>query len=132
MMNSVQLIGRIASDPELSYTPNGVAKTTFRIAVQRDMKSTAGAQQADFINVIAWKGSAEYLTKYPAKGRLFGVIGHIETSSFVDKDGQQQYRTRVNAHRVWSLEKPKDYVDAEGTEDQPETSGELADPFDDE
>ncbi len=102
-MNSVALAGRLVADPELKYTPSGVAVCSFRIAVDRRMKSETGEKQADFINVVAWRQSAEFVANYLTKGSLVGVEGSIQSRSWVQQDGQKRYATEVVAYRVEGL-----------------------------
>lgn len=113
-MNVVVLIGRMVADPELKYTPSGVAVTTFRIAVDRRFKSETGEKQADFIDVVAWKQSAEFAANYLSKGRLVGVHGRIQTRSWVQQDGQKRFKTEVVAENLQGLDRPKEGGQAPG------------------
>lgn len=108
MLNSVILIGRMVADPELKYTPSGVAVTSFRIAVDRRFKSETGEKQADFIDIVAWKQSAEFAANYLTKGRLVAVQGRIQTRSWVQQDGQKRFKTEVVAESVQGLDRPKE------------------------
>lgn len=99
-MNSVILIGRLARDPELSYTPNTqVAVCRFTIAVDRP-KRNGEDQGADFIRVTTWGRQAETCDRYLSKGRLISVQGRIQTGSYKDRSGQTVYTTDVVADRV--------------------------------
>lgn len=142
MLNVVVLIGRMVADPELKYTPNGVAVTSFRIAVDRRFKSETGEKQADFIDVVAWKQSAEFAANYLSKGRLVAVHGRLQSRSWVQQDGQKRYKTEVVADNVQGLDRPKegqapaaapqpaegDYVPPETPAGGPETDMDY-DPF---
>ena len=99
-MNVVTLVGRMVADPELKYTPSGIAVCSFRIAVDRRAKSDTGEKQADFINIVAWRQSAEFAANYLTKGSLVGVEGSIQSRSWVQQDGQKRYATEVVAYRV--------------------------------
>lgn len=86
-MNNVSLIGRLTKDPELRYTPSGVAVARFTLAVNRTFKKE-GEQQADFINVVTWRKTAENTANFLRKGSLAGVVGRIQTGSY---DGQDDF-----------------------------------------
>jgi len=106
-MNVVVLIGRMVADPELKYTPSGVAVCTFRIAVDRRVKA-GEEKQADFINIVAWQKSAEFAANYLGKGRLVGVQGRMQSRSWVQQDGQKRYMTEVIAENLQGLDRPKE------------------------
>ena len=105
-MNVVALIGRVVADPELRYTPNGVAVTTLRVAVDRRFKSQSGEKETDFFDVIAWRQSAEFAANYLTKGRLIGVQGRLQQRSWVQADGQKRSKIEVVADSVQGLDKP--------------------------
>lgn len=106
-MNVVVLIGRMVADPELKYTPSGVAVCSFRIAVDRRVKS-GEEKQADFLDVVAWRQSAEFAANYLHKGRLVGVQGRIQSRSWVQQDGQKRYKTEIVADSLQGLDRPRD------------------------
>ena len=108
MMNVVALVGRMVADPELKYTPSGVAVCSLRIAVDRRFKSESGEKQADFLDVVAWRQSAEFAANYLTKGRLVGVQGRLQSRSWVQPDGQKRYKTEVVADSIQGLDKPKE------------------------
>ena len=99
-MNNVSLIGRLTADPELKHTPNGIATTRFSIAVDRQFAKQGEERQADFINIIAWRQTAEFICKYFAKGRRIALTGQIRTGSYTDKDGNKRYTFEVQADNV--------------------------------
>ncbi|HSX49283.1 MAG TPA: single-stranded DNA-binding protein, partial [Candidatus Saccharimonadales bacterium] len=101
-MNTVNLIGRLTKDPELRYTANGTAVCSFTIAVNRQFKSE-GQPEADFINCVAWKKSAEHLANYQKKGNQIGVTGRIQTRSY-DGDNGKVFVTEVVAENVQFLD----------------------------
>lgn len=107
-MNVVVLIGRMVADPELKYTPSGIANCTFRIAVNREYKSASGEREADFIDIVAWRQRAEFVANYMAKGRLVAVQGSLQVRSWVQQDGQKRYKTEVIADNVQGLDRPKE------------------------
>lgn len=108
MINRVVLVGRLTKDPELRYTPNGVAVCTFTLAVNRPFTNQQGDREADFINCVAWRGTAENLANYQKKGNLIGIDGRIQTRSYEGNDGKRRYVTEVIAESVQFLEPKKD------------------------
>jgi len=116
-LNRVILIGRLASDPELKYTPSGIAVTQFRLAINRPMSAEARQngqeKQADFISIVAWRQSAEYAANYLGKGRLVAVEGRLQVREYVTQDGQKRRDTEVVVDNLKSLDRPKE--GAEGT-----------------
>ena len=97
-LNKVVLAGRMTADPELKQTPSGVSVLSFTIAVNRSYvskNSDQGERQADFINVVAWRNTAEFISKYFRKGSAICVSGSIQTRSWQDQQGQRRYATEV-------------------------------------
>lgn len=89
-LNSVVLMGRLAADPELKTTQNGVSVTSFAIAVDRKYQPQGEERKADFINIVAWRNSAEFICKYFKKGSMIGIEGEIQTRRYQDKDGNNR------------------------------------------
>lgn len=108
MFNLVVLTGRLTADPELRYTSGNIPVTSFSIAVNRRYK--AGEQsEADFINIVAWRQTAEFVTKYFQKGSLIGIEGSIQTRRYVDKDtGKNRTAFEVIANNVQFVESKRD------------------------
>jgi single-strand DNA-binding protein len=102
-MNKVILIGNLTKDPELRYTPNGVAVTTFTLAVNRPRTNQAGEREADFINIVAWQKLADLCATYLRKGRQAAVEGRLQTRSYDNKEGKRVYVTEVVAENVQFL-----------------------------
>ena len=100
MLNKVILMGRLTRDPELRTTPQGVSVCTFSIAVDRGYVRQGEERQADFINVVAWRSTAEFVSKYFIKGQMIAVVGRIQTRNYDDKDGKKVYVTEVVADNV--------------------------------
>lgn len=98
-MNKVILIGRLTKDPELRYTTSNTAVCQFSIAVDRKYKSE-GQPTADFINIVAWRNTAEFVSKYFNKGSRIAIVGQIQTRNYDDKDGKKVYVTEVIADEV--------------------------------
>ncbi|HOA63792.1 MAG TPA: single-stranded DNA-binding protein, partial [Bacilli bacterium] len=90
MINKVILVGRITRDPELKYTPNGIAYVQFTLAVNRPFVNRDGNRDTDFINCTAWRGQAENLSRYIRKGALLGVEGSLQVNSFDDSQGMRR------------------------------------------
>lgn len=106
MLNRVILIGRLTRDPELRYTPSGVAVTQFTLAVDRPFTSQSGEREADFINIVTWRQLAETCANYLRKGRLTAVEGRIQVRHYENNEGRRVYVTEVVADNVRFLESP--------------------------
>lgn len=104
MINSVCLVGRLTRDPELKYTGNNVAVASFNLAVNRNFKDANGEREADFINCVIWRQSAENLANWAKKGALIGITGRIQTRSYENQQGQRVYVTEVVAENFQMLE----------------------------
>lgn len=104
MLNRVILIGRLTRDPELRYTPAGVAVTQFTLAVDRPFTSQGGEREADFIPVVTWRQLAETCANYLRKGRLTAVEGRIQVRNYENNEGKRVYVTEVIADNVRFLE----------------------------
>jgi len=104
MLNRVVLVGRLTRDPDLRYTPNGVAVANFNIAVNRPFTNQQGEREADFINGVVWRKQAENLANYMKKGSLVGVDGRVQTRNYEGSDGKTVYVTEVVAESVQFLE----------------------------
>ncbi len=107
MFNLVVLTGRLTADPELKTTANGISVTTFSIAVERRYRS-GEERQADFINIVAWRQSAEFITKYFKKGNMIGIEGSIQTRRYEDKNGNSRTAFEVVANNVQFVESKRD------------------------
>ena len=107
MFNLVVLTGRLTADPELKTTQNGINVTTFSIAVSRRYR--AGEEtQADFINIVAWRQTAEFITKYFKKGNMIGIEGSIQTRRYTDKNGNNRTAFEVVANNAQFVESKRD------------------------
>lgn len=103
MINRTVIVGRLVADPELRFTPSGIASCKFRVAVNRPFKNE-GEQQADFISCVAWRKQAENLANYIRKGGLIGLEGRIQTGSYEGQDGKRVFTTDVVADSIQFLE----------------------------
>ncbi|PFZ33871.1 single-stranded DNA-binding protein [Bacillus wiedmannii] len=104
MLNRVILVGRLTKDPDLRYTPNGIAVATFTLAVNRAFANQQGEREADFINCVIWRKQAENVANYLKKGSLAGVDGRLQTRNYEGQDGKRVYVTEVLAESVQFLE----------------------------
>lgn len=132
MMNRVVLVGRLTKDPELRYTPNGVAVASFTLAVNRAFTNQQGEREADFINCVVWRRPAENVANFLKKGSLAGVDGRLQTRNYEGQDGKRVYVTEVMAESVQFLE-PKNSQNAGQSFDRggnyPSRSNEQDSPF---
>ena len=102
MLNKVFLQGRLVADPELSHTQSGVAMASFRIAVDRDFKDReTGEKKADFFNVVTWRQTAEFVSRYFSKGRMAVVEGKLQAREYTDRDGNRRFVTEVVADNIY-------------------------------
>lgn len=108
MINRAILTGRLTKDPELRTTKNGISVVMFTLAVNRQYTNQDGSRSADFINIVAWRKTAEAICNYTHKGSLIGVDGRIQTRNYDNKDGQRVYVTEVVADSFSFLESKKD------------------------
>lgn len=109
MINRVVLVGRLTRDPESQYTPNGIAIAKFTVAVDRFSKNAeTGEKETDFIPVVAFRRTAEFVSQYIGKGRLVGVDGRLQIRSWVQQDGSRRSWTEVIADSVQGLDRARD------------------------
>lgn len=108
MLNKVILMGRLTRDPELRSTPQGVSTCSFSIAVDRNFVREGEERKADFINCVAWRQAAEFISKYFKKGNMVALEGSIQTRSWDDQDGKKHYVTEVIVSQVYFAERKAD------------------------
>ena len=106
-LNVVTLTGRLTKDADLRYTGNGQAVASFSLAVDRQFKNANGERETDFINVVAWRKTAETLAEHTRKGSLIGIVGRIQTRNYEGNDGKRIYVTEVVADSFTFLESKK-------------------------
>ena len=104
MFNKAILIGRLTADPELKQTPNGVSVCSFSIACNRPYSGKSGERQTDFIDVVAWRSNAEFISKYFHKGNAIGVEGSIQTRTYEDKNGNRRKAVEVVVDNAFFVE----------------------------
>lgn len=112
MLNKIILMGRLTRDPELRRTGSGTAVTSFAIAVDRDFKSQNGEKETDFIDVVAWRSTAEFVSKHFAKGRMAAVEGKLQIRDWTDKDGTKRRTAEVIADNVYFADSKRDDMTA--------------------
>ena len=110
-MNNVSLIGRLTADPELKHTQSGKGFTRFTVAVDRPTKQ-GEEKQADFINIVAWDKTAEFVCKYFTKGQRIALTGSIRTGDYTDKDGKKRYTFDIWVNNVEFCESKKEAAPA--------------------
>ncbi len=119
MLNRIVLIGRLTKDPESQYTPNGIAIAKFTVAVDRYSKNPeTGEKETDFIPIVTFRRTAEFVTQYVTKGRLVSVDGRLQVRSWTAQDGSRRYMTEVIADSVQSLDRPREPGAATGEQDE--------------
>lgn len=123
-LNRIDVMGRMVSDPELRRTNSGVAVTSFTLAVDRDYTKDGAEKETDFIDCVAWKNTAEFVSKYFGKGRVAVVSGRLQIRSWTDKDGNKRRNAEVVADNVYFGDSKKDagdkYEAAKGGELEPD------------
>ena len=100
MINMVALMGRLTYEPELRTTPSGVSVLRFQVACDRNYQKDSQNRQADFIDCVAWRQTAEFISRYFHKGSMIAVEGNIQTSNYTDKNGAQRKQIEVVANNV--------------------------------
>ena len=101
MLNKIILMGRLTKDPELRKTNSGTSVATFTIAVDRDFKGQNGEKETDFIDIVAWRNTAEFVSNYFAKGRVAVVEGRLQLRSWTDQNGNKRKNAEVIADNVY-------------------------------
>lgn len=107
-LNVSVLMGRLVADPELRHTPNGVSVTSFTIAVDRSYVKQGAERECDFIDIVAWRNTADFVCKYFRKGQLAAVQGSIQTRTYTDKGGNKRKAVEVVADNVHFAEPKRD------------------------
>lgn len=104
MINNVVLVGRIGKDPEMRYTPSGMAVTKFSIGVQRQRKAEAGEQDTDWFDIVTFAQTAEFVSQYLDKGAMVGIVGRLQSRTWETQEGQKRYAVEVVGERVQFME----------------------------
>ena len=107
MLNKIIIMGRLVADAELRQTASNVSNVKFTVAVDRNYTPQGQEKQTDFISVVAWRQTAEFINKYFSKGSMIVVEGSLQTGSYTDKNNVKHYTTDVNADQVYFAESKK-------------------------
>ncbi|HLY23313.1 MAG TPA: single-stranded DNA-binding protein [bacterium] len=128
MYNRIILIGRLTRDPELRYVPSGAPVASFTLAVDRPFQNQQGNRETDFIDVVAWRKTAEQVSQYLTKGRMVAVEGRLQIRSYETQDGQKRKVAEVVADGVRFLDRAKPAAGASESApgDQPKPGDEPA------
>ena len=129
MLNKVVIMGRFTKDPELRRTGSGTAVTSFSLACDRDFKSQSGDKETDFIEVVAWKNTAEFVSKYFSKGRMAVVEGRLQIRDWTDKDGGKRRSAEVVADNVYFADSKRSESNDNQKENFNALSGRVSDDF---
>ena len=117
MLNKIVLMGRLTRNPELRQTPAGTSVASFTIAVDRDFKSQTGEKETDFIDIVAWRNTADFVSRYFTKGRMAVVEGRLQIRPWTDKDGNKRKAAEVVADNVYFGDSKKDDSENQSVED---------------
>ena len=118
MLNRIIVMGRMTRDPELRRTNSGTAVASFSLAVDRDFKSLSGEKETDFIDVVVWRNTAEFVSKYFSKGRMAVVEGRLQIRDWTDKDGNKRRSAEIVADSVYFGDSKRDGEDTAQSEPQ--------------
>ena len=129
MLNKIIIMGRLTIDPELRRTGSGTAVTSFSLACDRDFKSQSGDKETDFIEVVAWKNTAEFVSKYFSKGRMAVVEGRLQIRDWTDKAGNKRTTAEVVADNVYFADSKRSESNDNQKENFNALSGRLSDDF---
>lgn len=127
MLNIAAIVGRLTADPELRHTPNNIAVTSFTVAVQRSYTRAGEERQSDFIDVVAWRSTAEFVSKYFRKGQLISIEGSIQTRTYEDKDGKKRKAVEIVANNVHFTESKRSAANVSGTDESADHSHNIID-----
>lgn len=100
MINNVVLMGRLTADPELRTTTSGTSVTSFNLAVERDYKAAGKERETDFIPIVAWRSTADFITRYFHKGDLIAIVGSVQSRNYEDKNGNKRTAIEICAERA--------------------------------
>ena len=129
MLNKIIIMGRLTRDPELRRTGSGTAVTSFSLACDRDFKSQSGDKETDFIDAVAWKNTAEFVSKYFSKGRMAVVDGRLQIRDWTDKAGNKRTTAEVVAENVYFADSKRSESNDNQKENFNALSGRMSDDF---
>lgn len=116
MLNKIFVMGRLTADPELRRTQSGTSVASFTVAVDRDFKGHNGEKETDFIPVVAWRQTGEFVSRYFTKGRMAVVEGRLQNRSWTDRDGNKRTTSEIVADQVYFGDSKKDEMKATADE----------------
>ena len=122
MLNHIVLMGRLTRDPELRRTGSGVAVASFTLAVDRDYAAQGAEKETDFVDIVAWRSTAEFVSKYFSKGRMAVVSGRLQIRNWQDKEGNKRRSAEVVADNVYFGESKRDSMASSGFDQTPPVS----------
>ena len=120
MLNKIFVMGRLTKNPELRRTGSGTPVASFTLAVDRDFKSQSGEKETDFIDIVAWRSTAEFVSKFFSKGRTAVVEGRLQIRDWTDKDGNKRKTAEVVADNVYFADSKRDGQQDKPVAQQPE------------
>lgn len=127
MLNTITIMGRMTRDPELRRTESGIAVASFALACERDYAPQGGEKETDFINVVCWRSTAEFVDKYFSKGRMAVVSGRLQIRDWTDKEGNKRRSAEILADRVYFGDAKRDGDAQESKSDFTEISNDEED-----
>lgn len=127
MLNTITIMGRMTRDPELRRTESGIAVASFTLACERDYAPQGGEKETDFINVVCWRSTAEFVDKYFSKGRMAVVSGRLQIRDWTDKEGNKRRSAEILADRVYFGDAKRDGDAQESKSDFTEISNDEED-----
>lgn len=125
MLNRIVLMGRLTRDPELRHTQSGTAVAGFSLAVERDFKGDTGDRETDFIDCVAWRSTAEFVSRYLSKGRMAIVDGRLQMRDWTDRDGNKRRSAEVVADHVYFGDSKREAGTSQGQITAYQSSGEV-------
>lgn len=120
MLNCIILMGRLTANPELKHTPNNISVTRFTLAVNRTYVKAGQDRQADFIDIVAWRSTAEFICKYFSKGQLAAIQGSLQVRNYTDKEGIKRKAVEVIADNVYFAEPKRDLTNSQPSPEAPQ------------
>lgn len=125
MLNQISIMGRLVAAPEMRATSSGISVANFTVACERDFKTSDGTKQTDFVDIIAWANTADFVGKYLAKGRMAIIAGRLQTRNWTDQNGNKRKTVEVIAESVYFGDSKKN-TDSEGAQEgRPGTLADL-------
>lgn len=126
MLNKIILMGRLTRDPELRKTASGTAVASFSLAVERDFKDQSGEKETDFVDIVAWRNTAEFVSKYFTKGRMAVVEGRLQIRDWTDKENNRRKSAEVIAENVYFGDSKRSGSDTSAQVPEPGGNNEFA------